>query len=340
VLILDEPTSGLAAAEVEALFSVVSKLREKGLAILFITHFLDQMYKIADRVTVLRNGVFEGEYLASALPQAELVAKMLGKELNEFSGRQGAGPASAADKPTILAARGLGRKGAMAPVDLDLKSGDVVGLAGLLGSGRTETARMLFGIDPADEGEILVKGKKTKMTTPRHAIRAGMGFCSEDRKSEGVFGELTVRENILLALQARAGAFSYLPLKKQHELADGFIKSLGIKTPTGETEIRRLSGGNQQKVLLARWLATKPELLILDEPTRGIDVGAKLEIMELILNLSRRGMALLLISSEFEEVVRCSDRIAVLRDRVKVTELVGDDRSEAHIMRAIAGGTH
>jgi len=339
VLILDEPTSSLDEDEVSKLFQVIDKLRAKGLAILFITHFLDQMYRIADRITILRNGVFEGEYLASSLPQAELVARMLGKELSAFATGQGRGGAPDSEKKTILAAEGLGLKGSVSPFDLELRSGDVVGLAGLLGSGRTETARLLFGIDTPDSGQMTLRGKRKKFANPRQAVQAGLGFCSEDRKAEGILGELTIRENIILALQGRRGAFSFLPLKKQQEIADSFIQSLGIKTPSSETEIRRLSGGNQQKVLLARWLATHPDLLILDEPTRGIDVGAKLEIMELILNLSRDGMALLLISSEFEEVVRCSDRIAVLKDRVKVAELTGEDRTESTIMRTIAGGT-
>jgi len=339
ILILDEPTSSLDEGEVDQLFQVIGKLKNEGLAILFITHFLDQMYRIADRVTILRNGVFEGEYKTSDLPKIDLVTRMLGKELSEFSAHKEQDEGrSAAVRESVLGVKGLGLHGAIAPFDLELLAGDVVGLAGLLGSGRTEMARLIFGIDQADTGEVTVKGKKTKIHSPRHAMMAGMGFCSEDRKAEGILGDLTVRENIILALQGRQGVLAYLTPKKQLEIADGFIKSLKIKTPSANTEVKRLSGGNQQKVLLARWLATNPSLLILDEPTRGIDVGAKFEIMELILNLSKQGMAMLFISSEFEEVVRCSQRIAVLKDKVKIAELTGADRTETHIMRTIAGG--
>jgi len=318
----------------------VSKLRTEGLAVLFITHFLDQMYRIADRVTILRNGLFEGEYRTTDLPKIDLVTRMLGKELSEFAEARGASGSKGpeAGRESVLSVRGLGLRGSIAPFDLDLGAGEVVGLAGLLGSGRTEMARLIFGIDAAETGEMRVKGKKTKIHSPRQALLAGMGFCSEDRKEEGVLADLTVRENIILALQGRRGVLANLSAKKQQEIADGFIQSLKIKTPDAATEVKRLSGGNQQKVLLARWLATNPMLLILDEPTRGIDVGAKREIMELILNLGREGMALLFISSEFEELIRCSGRLAVLKDKVKFAELTGDDINESNIMRTIAEG--
>jgi simple sugar transport system ATP-binding protein len=219
-----------------------------------------------------------------------------------------------------------------------LNEGEVLGLAGLLGSGRTEMARLLFGIDGGAEGEIRIKGRKVNVNSPRRAVKAGLGFCSEDRKSEGILADLSVRENIILALQGRRGILRYIPLKKQTEIAERLIKSLGIKTPSPNSEAKQLSGGNQQKMMLARWLVTEPGLLILDEPTRGIDVGAKLEIMELILDLSRKGMGLIFISSEFEELIRCCNRIAVLKDKAKIGELSGDEVTEGNIMRAIAGG--
>ncbi len=343
VLVLDEPTSSLDEQEVEQLFRVVARLREEGMAILFITHFLDQVYAIADRITVLRNGQLCGERLASELPKLELVAMMLGKELGEFSmehkaAPQGAEEASAGGGEALLEARGLGLKGSMAPFDLKVGKGDVLGFAGLLGSGRTEAARLLFGIDQAGQGEIRFKGKRLRARSPRQAVRAGMGFCSEDRKSEGILAELSVRENIILALQGRKGIFRYIPRKRQEEIADSFIAALGIKTSGTSAEARQLSGGNQQKMLLARWLATEPELLILDEPTRGIDVGAKLEIMELILSLAGEGKGIVFISSEFEELIRCSGRLAVFKDKAKVAELAGDSINERDIMRAIAEG--
>ena len=344
ILILDEPTSSLDETEVEQLFKVIRSLRDEGMAILFITHFLDQTYQISDRITILKNGELVGEYRTDALPKLDLIAKMLGKELSEFSyaadadQRKKTAAAAGKEAESVLAVRELGLRGSIAPFDLTLNEGDVLGLAGLLGSGRTEMARLIFGIDGANQGEIRVRGKKASISSPRNAMMAGMGFCSEDRKSEGIFAELTVRENIILALQARNGMLKYLSTKKQLEVADELIHSLAIKTPSANNLAGQLSGGNQQKVLLARWLATHPIILILDEPTRGIDVGAKLEIMELILNLSTQGMGVIFISSEFEEVVRCSTRIAVLKDRVKIAELRGEDMNESSIMQTIAGG--
>jgi simple sugar transport system ATP-binding protein len=343
ILILDEPTSSLDENEVTRLFGLIKTLRDQGLAILFITHFLDQTYRISDRITVLQNGLFCGEYKTAELPKLELIAKMLGKELSEFSyatehaAKKKEAPTARPDVP-VLRIRQLGLRGSIAPFDLDLSEGEVLGLAGLLGSGRTEMAKLIFGIDSANQGEVQVKGKRANISSPRAAMMAGMGFCSEDRKNEGVFGELTVRENIILALQARKGLLKFIPLKKQLEIADKLIESLKVKTPSAENQALQLSGGNLQKVMLARWLATDPAVLILDEPTRGIDVGAKLEIMELILNLSRQGMGVIFISSEFEEVVRCSDRVAVLKDHAKVGELRGQDLDERNIVRTIAEG--
>ncbi|MBE3118767.1 MAG: sugar ABC transporter ATP-binding protein [Candidatus Atribacteria bacterium] len=344
ILILDEPTSSLDETEVEQLFKVIRSLRDEGLAILFITHFLDQTYQISDRITILKNGEFVGEFRTEALPKLDLIAKMLGKELSEFSFAMGSDERKKAfalvskDAKNLLKVKGLGLRGSIAPFDLDLNEGDVLGLAGLLGSGRTEMARLIFGIDGANQGEIQVKGKKANISAPRGAMMAGMGFCSEDRKHEGTFAELTVRENLILALQARNGILKYIPTRKQLEIADELIRSLDIKTPSANNEASQLSGGNQQKVMLARWLATNPIILILDEPTRGIDVGAKLEIMELILNLSQKGMGVIFISSEFEEVVRCSNRIVVLKDKAKIAELSGGDMNESRIMQTIAGG--
>jgi monosaccharide-transporting ATPase len=340
ILILDEPTSSLDEGEVEQLFSVLGRLRDEGLAIVFITHFLDQTYKISDRITVLKNGMRNGEFMAADLPKLELIARMLGKELSEFSYTQ----KSVMDRESgtmrknggekVLSARGLGLCGSMEPFDIDVGQSEVLGLAGLLGSGRTEMARLIFGIDSAEKGSVFVKGKKYASHSPMNAIKAGIGFCPEDRKSEGIFSELTVRDNIIIALQGRMGVFRNLSQKKQTEIADEFIKMLDIQTPGANATAGQLSGGNQQKMLLARWLAT----LILDEPTRGIDVGAKLEIMELILSLAKAGMGVIFISSEFEELVRCSNRIAVLRDNAKICELEGEELNESHILAEIAGG--
>jgi simple sugar transport system ATP-binding protein len=344
ILILDEPTSSLDESEVEQLFKLIRSLRDQGLAIIFITHFLDQTFQISDRITILKNGEFVGEFKPEAISKLDLIAKMLGKELSEFSfaadKEQGKRTFIPGDKEakSLLTVKNLGLQGSIAPFDLDLNEGEVLGLAGLLGSGRTEMARLIFGIDGANQGEIRVKGMKAAINSPRSAMMAGMGFCSEDRKNEGVFADLSIRENIILALQARNGVFKYITPRKQLEIADEMIKSMAIITPSANNRASQLSGGNQQKVMLARWLATHSIILILDEPTRGIDVGAKLEVMELILKLSRQRMGVIFISSELEEVVRCSSRIAVLKDKVKIAELNGDEMNESNIMRTIAGG--
>lgn len=351
VLVFDEPTSSLDENEVEQLFSVVRKLRDEGMAILFITHFLNQTYQISDRITILKDGCFVGEYRAEKLPRLELITKMLGKELTVFSQRLGKKEGGApehleepgkaggreASEP-LLSAEALGLHGSINPFDLKVERGEVVGLAGLLGSGRSEAAKLLFGIDTPDEGTLFIQGRKKKLPSPKQAILEGIGFCSEDRKNEGIFDELSVRDNIIQALQVRQGVFHSIPRAKQQQIAEKLIEELGIKTPHAGYPVGKLSGGNQQKVILARWLATRPIVLILDEPTRGIDVGAKLEIMEQILNLSKTGMGIIFISSEFEEVIRCSDRIAVLRDREFIAELAGENLNEAKILHIIAGG--
>jgi simple sugar transport system ATP-binding protein len=342
LLILDEPTSSLDAGEVARLFAVMGRLRDQGLGIVFVTHFLDQVYQVTDRITVLRNGRLVGEYETKNLPRSELIARMMGRELAEFEaggdGEKRDGTAAGRDDATLLRVRGFGRRGMIEPFDLDIRRGEVVGLAGLLGSGRTEIARLLFGVERADQGEALVDNQPASLSSPRAAIRHGFAFLPEDRKTDGIVPELSVRENIILALQASKGWVRAISRRKQEELADHYIKALNISTPHAEQAIRNLSGGNQQKALIARWLASNPRLLILDEPTRGIDVGAKAEIQKLILELCREGMAVLFISSELEETVRCSDRVAVLRDRHKIAELEGDQISEGRILHTIAEG--
>jgi simple sugar transport system ATP-binding protein len=342
VLILDEPTSSLDENEVELLFSVLRGLRAQGMAILFVTHFLDQTYAISDRITVMRNGEREGEYACSELSRVALVNKMVGAP-DDAGGDAAAVPAAAlaaaaAEKPAWLRARGLARKGALQPMDLDLREGELLGLAGLLGSGRTEAARLLFGADKADGGSISIDGHPRHFATPRDAIAAGIGFCSEDRKHEGAILDLSVRENLILALQARSGMLRAIPLKRQQELANEYVKALGIKTASIETPIGSLSGGNQQKVLLARWMATRPKLMILDEPTRGIDVRAKQEIMDYVTALCRKGMSILFISSELPEVLRCSDRVVVMRDRKAGGQYQRGELDETSVLQVIAGG--
>jgi simple sugar transport system ATP-binding protein len=342
VLILDEPTSSLDAGEVAQLFRIMRRLRDEGIAILFVTHFLDQAYGIADRITVLRNGRLVGEYPVAELPQLALVEKMIGKELDvlERLEEQPKRALAALEASTpFLSASELGRKGSVAPFSLTIHRGEVVGLAGLLGSGRTEVARLLFGADRADHGRVTLDGRPVAIRTPVAAIGRDIAFCSENRRTEGLVGELSVRENIILAMQAARGWLRPIPRRRQDELVDRYVRALSIRPADPEIPVRNLSGGNQQKVLLARWLITEPRLLILDEPTRGIDVGAKAEIQRLVVELSDGGMAVLFISAELEEVLRLSHKIAIMRDRHLVTELANDDTVDAdRVMQIIASG--
>ena len=338
VLVLDEPTSSLDMSEVEQLFQVIRKLRENGVGIIFITHFLDQVFEVADRITVLRNGKLVGSYETASITHLELIKKMIGRSLAAYDDMTKTKLESSEhiESETLLEAKELGLTGSMEPFDLELHAGEVVGLAGLLGSGRTEIARLLFGIDKPDKGSITMDGEVIKSYSPLDSITRGVALCPEDRKAQGIVGELTVRENIILAMQANMGWFKYLSMKKQYEIADKYVKLLNIVTPSADQPVKNLSGGNQQKVILARWLATNPRLLILDEPTRGIDVGAKAEIQKMVLLLAEEGKSCVFISSELDEVMRCGHRIVVLRDREKMAEFSGDI-DEQTIMYSLGG---
>ena len=334
VLVLDEPTASLDRNEVQRLFDVVRGLKAKGLAIIFITHFLDQVFDLADRVTILRNGKKVATQPLSALNTTDVVRMMLGKDV------------AFEHHPSVLAGgtrgavrvqfRNLGRKG-MAPFDLAVHEGEVVGVAGLLGSGRTEVARLMFGVDASEGGSFQVDGKPVTVRNPAQAVAAGFGFCPEDRKLDGIFGELSVRENIIIALQAKLGWFRALNRDDQIDLAGRYAEALDIRAADHDMPVKLLSGGNQQKVILARWLAIDPTFLILDEPTRGIDVGAHAEIVRTINRLREEGLALFVISSELDEVVAYSNRIVVMRDREMVAELAGDEIAPDAIVQAIAG---
>ncbi|MGH1352833.1 MAG: sugar ABC transporter ATP-binding protein [Methyloligellaceae bacterium] len=335
VLILDEPTASLDKTEVQLLFSVIEKLKQRGIAIVFITHFLDQVYALSDRVTVLRNGERVGSDVIADIPQKKLITMMLGRQLEaETSLKRQESNAGR----ELLRFEKFGRSGHIDPFSLTIKEGEVIGVAGLLGAGRTETAETIFGIVTADTGSSYLRGNPVKLSSPRDSIRYRFGLCPEDRKTEGIIGDLSVRENIILALQARQGWAKPLSRLKQAKIADHYIKTLDIRLPDKETPIKNLSGGNQQKALLARWLATDPEFLILDEPTRGIDIGAHTEIIQLIEDLRKKGLALLVISSELEELLAYSSRIVVVRDRVHVAELNGQNIVVDDIVQAIAGG--
>lgn len=338
VLILDEPTSSLDDKEVEKLFKLMNRLKAEGVGIIFVTHFLEQVYEVCDRITILRNGLLVGEYETEKLPRVQLVARMMGKDFDDLSAIRKGGETRKKSEEVVIDARGIGRHGTIKPYDLQIHKGEVIGLTGLLGSGRSELARSLYGADKADSGELKVKGRTVSVNTPLDAMTAGMAYLPENRKEEGIVADLSVRENLILALQAKKGMFHLIGRKEQEELADQYIRLLKIKTSGMETPVRQLSGGNQQKVVLGRWLITDPDFLILDEPTRGIDVGTKTEIQKLVVKLSEEGKSIMFISSEVEEMLRICTRMAVLRDGQKVGELLEDQLDQNHIMKAIAGG--
>ncbi|MCL2486767.1 MAG: sugar ABC transporter ATP-binding protein, partial [Oscillospiraceae bacterium] len=339
VLILDEPTSSLDTHEVEKLFALMRDLKSRDVGIIFVTHFLEQVYEVCDRITVLRNGELVGEYEIKDLPRLQLVAKMMGKELDDLSElhRREMPPEDDGTVPVYEAA-GLSSAAGVKPYDFKIKKGEVNGFIGLLGSGRSESVRAIFAADRVTSGRVKMNDKPVKISKPIHAMKHGIGYLSEDRKDDGIIEELSVRENIILALQVMNGFFKPFSKPEADAFADEYIKLLGIKTPSADTPIRSLSGGNQQKVILARWLLTHPEYLILDEPTRGIDVGTKVEIQKLVLKLAEEGMAITFISSEIEEMLRTCSRLIVMRDRNIVGELTGDDITQDHVMHTIAGG--
>ena len=340
ILILDEPTSSLSEKETEKLFEIMRNLRDTGISIIFISHFLEQIYTICDRITVLRDGSYIGEYEVKSLPRIELISKMMGKEVKEDEIEANAVKSKPKDQKFIETSH-LTVPGKVKDLSLNIREGEVIGLAGLLGSGRTEIAEALFGLTQKSEGSIKVEGLEITVKNPMDMMQRRVAFCPEDRKAAGVFGDLTVRENIILALQAKNGMFRHMARSKQNELADHYIDLLRIKVSDREQRVSNLSGGNQQKVIIARWLATQPQLLILDEPTRGIDVGTKSEIEKLAVTLAReKGMSVVFISGEMGEMVRTCSRILVIRDHEKITELAEDEISEAHIMQAIAGDYH
>ena len=336
VLILDEPTSSLDDEEVEKLFTLMRKLKDKGVGIIFVTHFLEQVYKVCDRITVLRNGTYVGEYPIEELPRVKLVAAMLGKDLDDLAEIQKE-QKDYSNEPMEISAKGLSHAGTIKPFDLDIHKGEVVGIGGLLGSGRSELARCIYGADKAQTGTLEIAGEQVKISQPIDAMNKGVGMLPDDRKAEGIIEDLSVRENIILALQAKRGMFRQLSRAQQEEIADRYIELIQIKTPSKDTLVKQLSGGNQQKVILARWLATNPDFLILDEPTRGIDVGTKSEIQKLIVKLAGEGKSVLFISSEIEEMLRTCNRMVIMRDGQKVGE-IDKELSQEGVMQAIAGG--
>jgi len=341
ILILDEPTSSLDEDEVRKLFSLMRELKSRGVGIVFVTHFLDQAYEISDKITVLRNGEFIGEYDASSLPQFELVSKMMGKALDDVSQikkMKEHEPSARDGREPVFEAAGLSSAAGVNPFDFTIRKGEVNGFIGLLGSGRSESVRAIYAADKVTGGNVKVNGKKVKIGKPIHAMKRGIGYLPEDRKGDGIIADLSVRDNIILALQVMKGFFKPFTRKQAEAFADEYIKRLNIKTASTNTPIKSLSGGNQQKVILARWLLTHPEYLILDEPTRGIDVGTKVEIQKLVLKLAEDGVSVTFISSEIEEMLRTCSRLIVMKDRAIAGELTGENLTESDVMHVIVGG--
>ena len=337
VLILDEPTSSLDEKEVEMLFDLMRGLRAEGVGIIFVTHFLEQVYAVSDRITVLRNGELVGAYDVADLPQVELVARMMGKDLNDLKDMEEFGQKKQPSAEVVYEGAGLSSTEAK-PFDFHIRKGEVNGFTGLLGSGRSESVRAIFGADRVTGGKITVGGKAVSIQKPHDAMKHGIGYLPEDRKRDGIIADLSVRDNIILAMQVMKGFFHPLSKAQQEAFADEYVAALKIKTASNDTPVGSLSGGNQQKVILARWLLTHPDYLILDEPTRGIDVGTKLEIQKLVLKLAEENMSITFISSEIEEMLRTCSRLIVMRDRKIVGELTGDQLTQATVMKTIAGG--
>ena len=339
VLILDEPTSSLDEQEVAKLFTLMRDLRAKGVGIIFVTHFLDQVYEVCDRITVLRDGQLVGEYVIEELPRVQLVSKMLGKELDDMASIRREDDTAQVDGDTpVLEAQGLSSAEGIKPFDFHIQKGEVNGFTGLLGSGRSECVRAIFGADKKTGGTVMMDGQKVTINKPLDAMKLGIGYLPEDRKRDGIVGDLSVRDNIILALQVMKGFLKPISRAQAEAFADEYIRLLEIKTASSDTPIKQLSGGNQQKVILARWLLTHPKYLILDEPTRGIDVGTKIEIQKLVLQLASEGKSVTFISSEIDEMLRTCSRLVVMRDRKVVGELSGDDLNQTKIMATIAGG--
>lgn len=340
VLILDEPTSSLDEHEVAKLFVLMRDLKARGVGIIFVTHFLDQVYEVCDKITVLRDGKLVGAYEIKDLPRVQLVSKMLGKDLDDMSDIKGEQAVYQSDGKTapVFEAEGLVSDAGIEPFDFHIKKGEVNGFTGLLGSGRSECVRAIFGADNVLGGKVKMNGKSVKISKPIDAMRNGIAYLPEDRKIDGIVGDLSVRENIILAMQVLRGFFKPYSKAEANKFADEYIKLLDVKTASADTPIKSLSGGNQQKVILARWLMTHPEYLILDEPTRGIDVGTKIDIQKLVLKLASEGMSVTFISSETDEMLRTCSRLVVMRDRKVVGELSGEDLTQNMIMSTIAGG--
>ncbi len=338
LVIMDEPTSSLDASEVEVLFGVVRELKKQGVSVLYVSHFLDELFQICDRVTTMRDGRTVSTRNVQDTTKLEMIADMLGRNKDEIAadGLTDFAGAKAKKGDIVLRADSVSTGPRLTHFDLTLHRGEIVGLGGLLGSGRTEAARALFGVDGKRNGAIELHGTVGQPSGPGDAIANGVGFLTEDRKAEGIIPDMSVRENMTLALLPKLASRGQIDFAREREIVQAFIDDLGIKAAHMDQPIRELSGGNQQKVLLARWLATQPDILILDEPTRGVDVGAKREIQSFIRSYVEKGFGVVLISSEFEELVEGADRIVVMHEGRSVKELTNPGVTENILVRALA----
>ncbi|WP_298985699.1 sugar ABC transporter ATP-binding protein [uncultured Roseibium sp.] len=338
LVIMDEPTSSLDSSEVEILFGVVRELKSSGVSVLYVSHFLDELFQICDRVTIMRDGQTVGCETIEDTSKLDLIAAMLGRNAEEIEaeGLTELAGGKQAYEEIVLQVDKVSTGPRLSEFSMTLHRGEIVGLGGLLGAGRTEAARSIFGLDPLTGGNMHLKGAPYAPTEPAEAIKARIGFLTEDRKAEGIIPHMSVRENLTLALLPHLRKSGQIDLEREKSLVEDFISQLGIKTAHMDQQIRELSGGNQQKVLLARWLATKPDILILDEPTRGVDVGAKREIQTIIRNFVDEGHAVILISSEFEELVEGANRIVVMHEGKAVSELTNPGITENALVRALA----
>lgn len=333
IIAMDEPSATLTEHELENLFALIRKLKADGVSIIYISHRLDEVFQIADRVTVLRDGRLVGTKPVSQTDRDDIIRMMVGRELQDSIPKVTAQPGEVA-----LSVRGLNRAGTLNDINFEVRRGEILGIAGLVGAGRTEVARAVFGADPVDSGDIWLDGRRVEVRSPRDAIRLGIGLVTEDRKALGLVLGMAVRENVSLANLGTLSRLGFVLRRKEREAANRFVEELMIKTPSVEQAVGNLSGGNQQKVVLAKWMFTQSKVLIFDEPTRGIDVGAKTEIYQLMNNLAANGVAIVMISSELPEVLGMSDRILVMHEGSIVGELSREEATQERIMHLATGG--
>ena len=336
MIVLDEPTSSLDTAEVEMLFNLIENLKKKGISIVFISHRLDEIFRISDRITVLRDGHLVGTYEVDKIEQQDLITKMIGHTVAQ--GKKTDRNYDGSNKQNIIELKNIFASPKLKDISISIKKGEIVGLAGLLGSGRTETAQVIFGYSTPDKGTELIDGTQTLLKSPKDGLKKKLAFCTENRREEGIIPNMSVRDNILLSSMQSISHNGFVNKKKGDEIVSDYINRFMIKTPSANQKVKNLSGGNQQKVILARWLATNPDFIIFDEPTRGIDVGAKKEVETLIREIADQGIGVLFISSEMTEMTRNCDRIYVMRDGKIQGEITGDNITQENITHMIAKG--